>query len=420
MAEKLAEVYEKYDMEVLGTRRGRGATIITTMNGVHILEPFHGSIVRLEQENVLKNLFVGEGFRDMDLFLPNKEGELLTYDRYRQPYVLKKHFEGEECDMRNVSNVVRAVEKLADFHIVGKKVAGVFQTEWERSKCQKERQHIQEIRQVVQDGEELERVAQMYGMTLMALMELLKEQAYAEEFNALQAYGAEYGEWVESEREQKTQQQECVGNDQQDNRKTVLETFVRRNRELRKIRRFVGKVKGKNDFENLFLKVFPEYYNLGKKCEDSFDEVLQGEDKLDVKDVVKNHYGICHGNYNQHNILLSDKSEAIVHWERFSRGNQLEDLYQFARKVMEKNHFDYEILEILLNTYARRIELSKEDYRYIYVLFSYPEKFWKIANSYYNTNKAFLSPKYIEKLETVIQQEKEKAEMLSQFLAFHL
>ena len=87
---------------------------------------------------------------------------------------------------------------------------------------------------------------------------------------------------------------------------------------------------------------------------------------------------------------------------------------------MEKNHFDYEMLEKIMDTYANRIELSKEDYRYMYVLFSYPEKFWKIANSYYNTNKAFLSPKYIEKLNTVIEQEREKSEMLLQYSSFHL
>ena len=56
--------------------------------------------------------------------------------------------------------------------------------------------------------------------------------------------------------------------------------------------------------------------------------------------------------------------------------------------------------------------MSEADFQYIYILFSYPEKFWKIANSYYNTNKAFLSPKYIEKLQTVILQEEEKQEML--------
>lgn len=138
---------------------------------------------------------------------------------------------------------------------------------------------------------------------------------------------------------------------------------------------------------------------------------------VDTKTVLQNHYGICHGSYNQHNIIIGSDYEAIVHFERFSKGNQLNDLYQFARKTMEKNHFDFELLHKIFEVYGERISLSKEDYRYMYILFSYPEKFWKIANSYYNANKAFLSPKYLEKLETVILQEEEKAEMLEKFEA---
>ena len=88
MADKMADVYEKYDIEVLATKRGRGATIIDAKEGVFIVEPFRGSIGRLEAEYVLKTLFEQEGFGDIDMLLLNKEGDLLTYDRYHQPFVL--------------------------------------------------------------------------------------------------------------------------------------------------------------------------------------------------------------------------------------------------------------------------------------------------------------------------------------------
>ena len=404
MSEKLAEVYEKYDIEILESRRGRGATILTTKEGYRILEPFRGSVSRLEQEYVLKDLLKEEGFEDMDLLIKNCEGELITYDRYHQPYVMKKHYEGEECDMRNLSDVVRAIEKLSEFHVCGKKVAMRFRREWENAKHRKEQEQIEEIKQALQDEDELEQVARVYGMSPAVLRELMVEEESHEE---TQKKGNEHT--TENRIEHQTQYNNVF-----------LDTFIRHNRELRKIRRFVGGVKRKNDFENLFLKVFPEYYNKGLRCEELFGQVLNVEEDQDVKDMFSRHYGICHGNYNQHNIIMGDKTEAIVHFERFSKGNQLEDLYQFARKVMEKNHFDYEMLEKIMDTYANRIELSKEDYRYMYVLFSYPEKFWKIANSYYNTNKAFLSPKYIEKLNTVIEQEREKSEMLLQYSSFHL
>lgn len=401
MSEKLAEVYNKYDIEIISTRRGRGATILTTTNGLYILEPFRGSVTRLEQEHVLKGLFLKEGFCDIDEIILNKEGELLTCDRYHQPFVLKKYFEGEECDMHNLSDVIRTVKKLAEFHYCGKKVAFCYQEEWERVKSEKEQRQINEMKQMIEEGEEVEHIARLYGITPATVREILREKECKVD-NGNQFSDDSMNRTVEIIRKQ------------DDN---VLKDFVRRNKELRKIYKFVSTVKRKNRFENLFLQVYSEYYKKGVHCEEVFEEVMSA---MGSADALSKHYGICHGNYNQHNVILGNDSEAIVHFERFSKGNQLEDLYQFARKAMEKNHFDYEMLSMILDTYTEKIELSTEDYRYMYVLFSYPEKFWKIANSYYNTNKAFLSPKYEEKLKTLIEQEKEKSEMLSQYYAFHL
>ena len=409
MAEKLAEVYDKYNIEIISTRRGRGSTILTTTDGMYLLELFRGSIGRLEQEYVLKGLFQKEGFLDLDALILNQDGELITYDRYHQPFVLKQHFAGEECDMRNLSDVVRAVEKLAQLHQYGQNVVVSFRQEWEQAKQEKEQLQRKEICQAFLNGEEPEQIARIYGMTPAAVRELVKENNQAE--------SVELENQVSCNALHHKKEEEIA----EPGRKSaglVLETFIRRNRELRKIRKFVSGVKCKNSFETLFLKTFPEYYNKGILCEQIFSDVMN--DTQVSRDIWERHYGICHGNYNQHNVILSGEMEAIVHFERFSRGNQLDDLYQFARKVMEKNHFDYEILEVILDTYSKKIELSVDDYKYMYVLFSYPEKFWKIANGYYNTNKAFLSPKYVEKLKTVMEQEKEKNEMLSQYSAFHL
>ncbi|MDE6761996.1 MAG: hypothetical protein K2J90_15165 [Lachnospiraceae bacterium] len=413
MSEKLAEVYEQYDMEILSTKKGRGATILSTTDGLRILEPFRGSMTRLEQEYVLKQLFLKEGCFNLDYLIPNKEGMLFTCDKYRQPFVLKKHFEGNECDMHNPSDIVRAIEALARFHIYGKKVVQDFQTAWLQSRKEKEQRRIEEIRRAIADGEELERIAYVYEISQNALEEALK----AEKVKEGEPSEDKINEKKETQDEPfEINQSENIGGTDMD----IENIFIRHNREIKKIQRFMNKVKRKNAFENLFLQVFSDYYRQGTECVEMLDKILQGENEKTAHNIFKNHYGICHGTYNQHNVIIGKEEEAIVHFERFSKGNQLNDLYQFARKAMEKNHFDFELLEKIFQTYGQKIELSGEDYQYMYILFSYPEKFWKIANSYYNTNKAFLSPKYLEKLETVILQEKEKREMLSEYFTFHL
>ncbi len=408
MSEKLAEVYAQYEMDIVSTRKGRGATILTTTDGPFILEPFRGSVTRLEQEYVLKNLFRKEGMENLDYIIPNKEGMLFTCDKYRQPYVLKKHFEGDECDMHSERDILCAVQAMAVFHIYGKKVAEEYKEAWEQDRILKEEKKIEEIQRAIADGEELEKIAYVYEISQSALEKALKCETNGEncvEKESTEADCTKTEDW--------TLEKQAVL--EVDGDKEIEDTFIRHNRELKKIYRFVSKVKQKNAFENLFLQVFPAYFEQGEACLSMLSDFRQKRQNAETKRVLRAHYGICHGAYNQHNVILGAEEVAIVHFERFSKGNQLQDLYQFTRKVMEKNHFDHEMLRHIFEAYDRKIPLSGEDYAYMYTLFSYPEKFWKIANGYYNTKKAFLSPKYLEKLETVIRQEEEKRAMLKKY-----
>ena len=54
MSEKMSEVYEAYDMEILGAVRGRGSMILKTDQGIRQISPFDGSEERLEQEREFK------------------------------------------------------------------------------------------------------------------------------------------------------------------------------------------------------------------------------------------------------------------------------------------------------------------------------------------------------------------------------
>lgn len=398
MSEKLAEVFEQYDMNILSTKKGRGSTIITASDGIRILEPFRGSMSRLEQEYVLKQLFEERKCSNLDYIIPNKDGQLFTCDKYRQPYVMKQHYEGAECDMRNPEDIIPVIRALAEFHLQGRWVAGAFEDRWRKWCIVKEERRVEEIRKAIEDGEEMERIAYLYEISRSALQKAIE----SEDNNQFEAG------------DRKDQIEESYISDE-------LDKFERHNAQIRKIGRFVSKVKRRNTFENLFLRVYTDFYNQGvKSVEMLTGGIGQDSERYDrrncsvnfVEKVLKNHYGICHGSFNQHNVIIGEDCIAIVHFERFSRGNQLNDLYQFSRKVMEKNNYDFALLKDILNAYSETINLNSEDYEYLYILFSYPEKFWKIANSYYNSSKAFLSPKYIEKLENVICQENEKKEML--------
>lgn len=74
----------------------------------------------------------------------------------------------------------------------------------------------------------------------------------------------------------------------------------------------------------------------------------------------------------------------------------------------------------MLNAYSAIKPISKKEMEYMKIRLSYPEKFWKIANSYYHSNKAWISVKNIEKMQTAVWQTKEKERFLDNIFTFHL
>lgn len=90
------------------------------------------------------------------------------------------------------------------------------------------------------------------------------------------------------------------------------------------------------------------------------------------------------------------------------------DLYQFLRKAMEKNRYDIAMAKDILSAYSQINYLEHEDYEFIYLMYSFPEKFWKISNRYMNTRKSYISPVLMEKLQKVIEDDQEKLKILSE------
>ena len=68
----------------------------------------------------------------------------------------------------------------------------------------------------------------------------------------------------------------------------------------------------------------------------------------------------------------------------------MKDVYFFMRKILEKNHWSVALADQMIESYAAITPVEHAEYCYLYARFLYPEKFWKIANFYYNSGKAWI------------------------------
>lgn len=188
----------------------------------------------------------------------------------------------------------------------------------------------------------------------------------------------------------------------------LLLLYEKHNRELNKVKNYIRAKKKKNEFEMMFAG----HYALFKKKADYVTTLLKEMEPQE--DIL----GFCHGDYNQHNVIFGKTEAAVVHFESFSYHVRISDLANFIRKMMEKNNWNMGLGIDLIRAYDGERKLTGGELRYLYLSLAYPEKFWKIANRYYNSHKAWLSGRNIEKLEKVIDQEEAREQFLQMLFHF--
>lgn len=190
-------------------------------------------------------------------------------------------------------------------------------------------------------------------------------------------------------------------------KQALLRLYEKHNRELVKVRNYIKGKKKKNEFEVMFAGKYDYFMGRAQEATTLLREL---EPEPDI-------FGFCHGDYNHHNVIFTPRGTAIVHFDSLSYHIRISDLANFIRKMLEKNNWNAGLGIDLIRAYDDKRKLSPQELRYLFLYLAYPEKFWKIANHYYNTHKAWLSGRNIEKLEKVIAQENARSQFLQ--ILFH-
>jgi hypothetical protein len=344
------EALKRYRLKIYNIYRARGAFLLETDCGLKLYKCFEGSKNRALFEDKVKEHLALNGYPNTDLFVRTLEDDIISEDSVGCQYMMKNWFWGEECNLKELSQIEAAASNLARLHNV------------------------------------------------------LKGVEFSEE-----------------------QLEHNISPD-------LMETFDKRNRELKRVKAYIRDKKQKNEFELLYLNYYDSFYEQGLNAA----ERLSGAAYHNLLQEAIQQRTVCHGNYTYHNIImLKCKTDAITktyvppgwinkqplsvaelgggsgpiattNFEKSYIGLQISDLYQFMRKVMEKNDWDILYGSNILEAYDRVKPISAEEMKILYLLLLYPEKFWKITNFYYNGKKSWISGRNTQKLNTIGEQNTKK------------
>ena len=189
----------------------------------------------------------------------------------------------------------------------------------------------------------------------------------------------------------------------------IEKEYEKHNRELKKVRRFLREKSQKTDFEIYLMKHYDYFLDIALQITEELQYYAYEEDSYEFPIV-------CHGDYQYHNIIQTEAGTVLINFEKCVRDYPVRDLYLFLRKLLEKNNWSQTLGDMLLESYNRERPLTDRDYSQLYYRFAYPEKFWKIVNFYYNTGKAWIPDRNMEKIEKLFAQEREKQLFLESIL----
>lgn len=347
MREYELEVLEQYDIEIISTRKIRGAFFCDTNEGTMLLKETTISDRRALLLYLLLCHLEKEGYTGVDTPVFTKEQTLVSTSRDGGRYMLKKWYSGRECDVRREQDILEAGRNLARLH------------QYMRWKD----------------------IAEMNGH------EVLQTACTSAAETIIPPTG-----------------------------RHLKEEFLCRTREMKKVRSYIRSRVSKGPFEYLFLEHFEKMYHLAMqvtaRLEESEYEALY-RDSISEKRLV-------HGDYNYHNVLMLPGGTATTNFDHFRADVQVQDLYYFLRKVMEKHKWREELGDAVLNSYSSIRNLERREMEYLALKLAYPEKFWKTASMYYHSNKAWVPEKSVEKLQLSITQTEEKMRFLKKVFTFTL
>ncbi|MCD8119203.1 MAG: hypothetical protein LUE29_06980 [Lachnospiraceae bacterium] len=411
--EKLSRVLSDFGLEPEKMTRVRGGFLLETEDGLRMLQEYRGGTAKLTAAETLQKFLRGKGFFRTDLLLRSKKGELSSRDVDGTVYVLKEWFEGQECSRENRGDLFAGMELLAELHGMMEQTEFAADLHPEESEKQPDGEANGKGKSVNDAGSRAEKASNDAGSV---------EEKNSGEIRKVRSIGAE----------------------------NLPVIFEKRIRELRRARNYLRGRRRKTDYESELLRHADYYISCGEKAL----RRLEASRYESLRESAMENGTIVHGAYHYHNILiLSSGQEAsagvregaesretaspksreaatpesraaatrlsgrqrssqgarsvavAVNFERMAVGLQVTDVYDYIRKILEKNAWNRELGYRLIERYRRERPMSADEMEILRILFLFPEKYWKLVNHYCNHSKSWLPGKNPEKLATLVRQE---------------
>ena len=156
-------------------------------------------------------------------------------------------------------------------------------------------------------------------------------------------------------------------------------------------------ISSKKHFEQLLIcsnMAFKYKDNFSKLFLDNFqDNLVLSQISLEIAATinVKNlNSSLCHMDYVNKNLIIDNNNKIwVIDFDKCSSDYSVHDVSYFLRRLMKRENtlWDLALAKKCLDVYDAVRPQNIDEYKYIMVYLTFPQKYWKISRDYYNNIK---------------------------------
>jgi CotS family spore coat protein len=176
------------------------------------------------------------------------------------------------------------------------------------------------------------------------------------------------------------------------------EGLMKRYDEILRMRRKAEREKG--PFDYIYLDCVDKFIVL---AEESLN-LLNGPEYPRLIEKTQREGGICHHDYSYQNIIMKGQTTYITGFESCGEEIRIYDLVNLLRRKMRKCNWNPVKARMLLDAYSESVPPSDDEIVVMKAMLLFPQKFWRVANRYYNSRRSWAQKNFTGMLEEVIAE----------------
>lgn len=190
----------------------------------------------------------------------------------------------------------------------------------------------------------------------------------------------------------------------------LVSTLKKRSDELLRLKKVAQKSRNRFDF------LFIDNVNFFLERSSASLEIMYSPTYSRVLDEAIRKKEYCHRDYSFHNLVFDANDNLYINnFDYFCSEINVYDIASFLRKIMTEYKWNVDIALQIVNWYDTINKIDKDELAVLAALLEFPQKFWRIANRYYNSRRTRPENGFYNKLMDVISEKELYKEFITGF-----